>query len=270
MNVFSHKSSKSVLSTLISTRPNRGRGEVSRIAQHLGVSTTIVSHALSGQKILTLEQAESLITYFGFSALEADYFIYLVQLERAGTKSLKAFWTQKLERVRDQNLQLSNRVESDRKLSDVEKSIFYSTPLYSAIHLFTTLSESGKTLDEIAVRFELEKSKALEMVEFLLTAQLLKLLNGRYVPGVQKTHLEHNSPHLLKHHANWRIRAIRQSEDLTKEELMYTAPVSLSVEDFKNLREEMAKFITSFLDRVHASPAEEIACFTMDWFWIRK
>ena len=72
----------------------------------------------------------------------------------------------------------------------------------------------------------------------------------------------------MKHHANWRIKAIEASEMLEEEELMYTAQVSLSKKDFAILREEMATFIKTFLDRVHASPAEEIACFNLDWFWI--
>ncbi|MGZ3695024.1 MAG: DUF4423 domain-containing protein, partial [Bdellovibrionota bacterium] len=109
------------------------------------------------------------------------------------------------------------------------------------------------------------------------TASLLKFLtenglcierNSRYMMGLQKTHLERNSPHLPRHHSNWRLRAIERSEQLSDEELLYTAPVSLSKKDFQELREEMVAFVQKFLDKVHASPAEEVACFNMDFFWV--
>ena len=87
--------------------------------------------------------------------------------------------------------------------------------------------------------------------------------------GVQSTHVERGSPHLLKHHSNWRIKAIQASEKLSAQELMYSGQVSLSEKDFVILRTEMTKFIETFLKTVHESPAEEIACLNLDWFWIR-
>lgn len=270
MNIFFAKTSRSIISDYIERLPKRGRGEISRIARHLGVSTTLVSHVLSGQKIVTLEQAEALVSYLGLGPLESDFFIYLVQFERAGTINLKAFWRSKLDKLNEDSLRLSNRIDADKQMSEVEKSIFYSTPLYSAIQLFTTVGEKGKTLDEICERFDLARAKAAIMLQFLVECGLCTFENAHYLPGIQKTHLEQESPHLLKHHANWRIRAIRQSEELSKDELMYTAPVSLSKSDFNSLREEMLQFIKHFLGRVHPSPAEEIACFSLDWFWIKK
>jgi hypothetical protein len=41
------------------------------------------------------------------------------------------------------------------------------------------------------------------------------------------------------------------------------------VEDFMALREEIVVFIKKFLEKVHASPAEEIAYLKLDFFWSR-
>jgi Domain of unknown function (DUF4423) len=155
-------------------------------------------------------------------------------------------------------------------LSDQERAIFYSSPLYTAIQVYTSLGSKGKSLDEICSRFDLTRKQAAEMLKFLVEAGLCAESDGRYTMGIQKTHLGHGSPYLPRHHSNWRVRAIQRSEDLLESELMYTAPVSLSKKDFENLREEMAIFIKKFLDRVHASEAEEIACLNLDFFWIKK
>jgi hypothetical protein len=88
--------------------------------------------------------------------------------------------------------------------------------------------------------------------------------------GPQKIHLEKSSPHLQRFQTDWRMRAVSRGEDLADNELLFTGPVSLSRNDFEKLREEMVSFIKRFLDTVHASPAEEIACMNLDFFWIKK
>ncbi|MGZ6442070.1 MAG: DUF4423 domain-containing protein [Pseudobdellovibrionaceae bacterium] len=112
--------------------------------------------------------------------------------------------------------------------------------------------------------------KTAEIMDFLKASQLVNENNGKFTMGTQSTHLESSSPHIHKHHSNWRIRAIQASENLSDEELMYTVNVSLSKADFIVLREELVTLIKSFLKKVHDSPAEEIACLNLDWFWIRQ
>lgn len=247
--------------------PHKGYGEASRIAKYLGVSSTYVSHIFSGKKVLSLEQAESLTTYIGLSDIERDYFFELVQLERAGTHQLKEYIKHRLSLIKKNALKLSNRLENQKNLSDEKRAVFYSSAVYSAVHIYCSTGE--KTSDEIAKRFRLNRKKAASILSFLVESGLVAEKNGRYSVGSMKTHLESSSPFLMKHHANWRTRAIVTSEDLTEEELMYTANVSLSEKDFHLLREKMVEFIKSFLKSVHASGSEEIACFSLDFFKIR-
>jgi len=87
--------------------------------------------------------------------------------------------------------------------------------------------------------------------------------------GPQRTHLESTSPLIQKHHSNWRLKALQRSDSLDPEELMYTSPVSLSREDFKIIREDLVLMIKKVLDRVHPSPAEEVACLNIDFFWVK-
>ena len=270
MFIFQCNDSKSFLRHYIDHLPKRGRGEVSRMARHLRISTTLVSQVLAGNKHFTPEQTQALTSYLGLSELEAEYFLFLVQSERAGSVALKQFWKTKLQSLREKSLHVANRVKISRTLSDSERALFYSSGLYSAIRLYTSTSENGKSQEEIGRRFELTRAKTAEMVHFLLESGLCMEKNGKYFVGPQSTHLDASSPHLHRHHSNWRMRAIQQSEDLSSEELMYTAPVSLSKKDFQKLREEMVEFIKHFLDTVHASPAEEVACLNLDFFWVQK
>lgn len=270
MSIFRFSKISTFLHDYIRKLPKKGRGELSRIAVHLRVSTTLVSQIAAGDKHFTTEQASSVCSFLGLSGLEADYFNFLVQTERAGSPAAYKFWSAKLDEIRERSLKLANRVFTDRVLTEEERATFYSTPLYSAIRLFTSTGKGEVSLEELCERFEVPRARAGEIMNFLLRCGLCTEKNGRYGMGAQKTHLEQGSPHLLKHYSNWRIRAIQRSERLSAQELMYTAPVSLSRKDFESLREEMVQFIKRFLDRVHDSPAEELACFNLDFFWIEK
>ncbi len=270
MSPYKYSKSSHFLKAYIIALPKRGRGEATKIAACLGVSTTLISQILRGKKVLTPEQCELLGSYLGFNELEQDYLTFLVHHERSGTVALKTYWKKKIDHVKAQSLKISERVHVDKALTEAERARFYSSPLYSAVRLYASIGENGKSIADICERFDLPRARAQEILGFLVEIGLCIHREGRYLLGAQRTHLEQGSPHALKHHANWRLRAIHQSEWLDERELMYTAPVSLSRADFENLREEMADFIKKFLSKVHASPAEEIACFNMDFFWIKK
>ncbi len=268
--ILNYSHYRDFLKHYISQLPKKGRGEISKIAQALSVSPTLISQVLTGDKQLSPEQCFKLSEYLGLSPLEADYFLILLQEDRAGTKELKEYYQRKAAALKVEGLKISNRVIAKKNLSEEEKSIFYSSALFSAIRLYTSTLDDGKNLDEISTRFDLSRSKATNFLQFLTESGLVIEGNGKYKMGPQSTHLESTSRHLHKHHSNWRLRSTQYSENLTEMELMYTAPVSISKKDFEILREEMVDFIKKFLKRVHSSPAEEIACFNLDWVWIRK
>lgn len=270
MSVFAHKTYKSFLTDYIEKLPKQGRGELARIATHLSVSSALVSQVISGGKNFTLEQAEGVAAYLGLTSLEVDYFLLLVNGERAGTLSLKNYYRQKARELREQALELSQRLEPKKILSEQDYATFYSSHLYASVWLFTSVGEEGKSIDEISRRFDIDRLKTLKIVKFLTEVELCRELKGRYAMGPQSVHIGQNSPHLLHHYRNWRIQAIQQSEALSANELMYSAAVSLSRSDFEKLREQMVLFIQDVLKQTHASPAEDLACFNLDFFWIKK
>jgi len=269
MNIFEAKSIKAFLRGRIELLPRRGRGEASRIAKHLGISSTLMSHILAGARQLTVEQGELLTEYLSLSPLEADFFLFQLQLERAGTTRLQSYWRKKLEKVRQESKVLVNRVERQRVFTESEKAVFYSSPIYSAVRLYTSTRDRGRTLDEISRRFTLSRVQVGKVIAFLVETALVEERGGYYQMGPQSTHLEKDSPHVVKHHTNWRLKALQCAESLGDSELMFTSPASLSRDDFEILRERMVLFVKDYLKTAQASPAEEVACFNLDFFWVR-
>src|ERR1039457_3217815 len=85
MKLFEFDNYKEFVRKKLRGTTNKGHGQYSRIAEHLSIHTSMVSQVFGGEKHLTFEQACGICNYFGFTELETDYFIALVQLDRAGT-----------------------------------------------------------------------------------------------------------------------------------------------------------------------------------------
>lgn len=269
MNVFESSDYKEILRFHFKEKRKQQKGLSRKLAEYLGVHPTLVSQVLTGSKDFTEEQILLVCEFLGVSGLESKYLLALVQWERAGSKKLKDHFLEVITAFRQQALQVSQRVPRDRHMSEIEKAIFYSSWVYSAVHMLTTL-EKPVTFENICERLSLLPKKAREILDFLVQAHLVIERDGVFRAGAQLTHIEKSSPFLLKHHSNWRLKAIEACENLKDEELMYSANVSLSQKDFAILREELMRTIENFLQVVKLSPAEDIAQFNLDFFWIKK
>jgi uncharacterized protein (TIGR02147 family) len=266
MEIFDFDDYKIFLKNEIKKKPNNGHGVLAKLAVHLDINSTLISQILSGDKDFTLEQAKKIADYFSLEKMELDYFLLLIQIERAGDHELKTYFIQKRDLLKTESLKLSNKIATDKEMTSLEKSIFYSSKIYSSVHLFCSV-DSGKTLLEIQERFELSPQQAALIVQFLLSARLIEGKNDIYKMSLKSTHLESTSPLLINHHKNWRIAAINKAENLAQDELMYTGNISLSKSDFLKIRAQLVTTIKDALQVVKDSPAEEVANINIDLFW---
>lgn len=246
-------------------RQQIGHGSSKIMARYLDVNASMISQILAGPKDFTLEQGEKLLSFFNLKNIEAEYFLILIQIERAGTKGLKEFYKRRADQLRTQANQVKRHIQVDRDLTAEEKSKFYSSWIYSAIQIFTSL-EGGKNFEEISEVFRVERGRLLEVMEFLVEKNLCSLDSNIYRPGVQSTHIEKGSPFLIQHHNNWRVKALEKAESLQDQELMFTANISLSHGDFLKLRDHLLSSIREFMEVVKPSPPELVANLNIDFF----
>ena len=210
MSVFPFDSYKDYLHFRIQEAPKKGRGEINRMGEAMGVHPTLVSQVLRGDKELSLEQAHKLAAYLGIIQIEKDYFLTLVQISRAGSQDLRAYYQEKLQEMKALSLNVKERFTKTRSLTTEERAKFYSSWIYSAVRLFTSISD-GQTLSQCAQRFNITKEEAAKILRFLADANLVEEKNGRFSIKSAHTHLEFGSPFLPRHHSNWRLQSIVRS-----------------------------------------------------------
>lgn len=269
MDLFKYDDYKETLKLILRSKKGSSRGAFKNIAAYLGVNPTLVSQILSGPRNFSEEQIFSVCEYLGISALESQYMLVLVQIERAGTVKLKNHYVSLRNNIRKQAEQVSSRVPKTRDLSDAEKAHFYSSYLFSAIQIATSL-ETEVNFDFIVQRFQLTPARAREILDFLIETDLVREKNGRLLPGTNYTHLDKSSPFLHKHLSNWRLKAIDAASDRTEEEMFYSVNFSVSKKDFAVLKTMMVQVVQDFLNVVKPSPCEDIAQFNLDLFWVKK
>jgi uncharacterized protein (TIGR02147 family) len=269
MKIFEFTDYKNFLWHFIEQQPKKGRGLVKAMGEYLTIDPSQVSQVLSGNKDFTEEQGIMISRFTGLNELETDYFLTLIKIERAGTKTLKDHYTKKQIKLKEESLDLKERVNQDRILSDYEKSIFYSSYLYSAVRLSTSIG-AGQTISEIAERFQISREKAFGIINFLKDSNLCLEKDGKYVLGTQHTHIERGSPFLSRHHHNWRVKALERTDSISDQELQFTGPVSISKEDFESVRELLVEVISKSLDKVKKTEPSDVACLLIDWYWLKK
>lgn len=269
INFFGSEDYKKTVLELIRKMPRKGFGQFRKIAEYLRISSVLVSQIFKGNRHLTVEQALELSHYFGFSPLEMQYFLTLVQLERSGTHRLKTHLREQLQEIREKSQELKNRVPQDKVLTEEAKAMFYSQWYYSGVRLLSSI-EGFQTVDAIAEHLNLPRARIKHIVAFLLDHGLCVESNGRIEMGPRLTHLEASSPLITRHHSNWRMRAMRNMESPDKDELFYSAPMVLSQDDVAWVREQLVELIKRVLERVKPSSSERLACLNIDWFDFRR
>lgn len=265
MNLFEYSDYKKYVRDRVDSLPQGGRGQYRRISEHLRMHTSLVSQIFRGPKDLTPEQAALLCSYLGLTELESQYFLGLVDLGRAGSRELRRMVESRLGELRERASQLANRLPQDRALSDVERAVFYSRWTYSAVRLLTSVEGFGDS-DAIARHLGLSREAVASVLEFLLTHGLcVRDERGQLRLGAQRIHLPSTSPLVAQHHRNWRLRAMDRHEKLGSEELAFSAPLTISREDFARVREKIVKLLEEVSAVVEKSEAQELACFNIDW-----
>ncbi len=90
--------------------------------------------------------------------------------------------------------------------------------------------------------------------------------NNKLSYGPHRTHIGKDSPFVVKHHQNWRIKGFQSMELRRDEDLFYTEPMALSREAAEKVRLMLPGIIEEILAIIGPSESEEVRCLNIDWF----
>lgn len=265
MSIYNYSNYRDYIRAYVKARPKAGYGELSRMAAHLNMNTTLLSQIFSGLRSFSTDHACELAEYLGLTEMETEYLYLMIEHGKAGTIKNKNYLKNKMNQIKEASLNLSTRIQREKDLSEEDRAIFYSSWIYSAIHLYSGTKKSGVTLDEVCEKIQCTRQKAMEYLIFLVRAGLCKEEKGYFSIHTMSTFIGNDSPHILKHHSNWRVKAIQKSDSISQRELMLTAQVSISEKDFDVIREKLTKCVEEIAQMVKESGSENLAFLNIDW-----
>ncbi|NJL24616.1 MAG: TIGR02147 family protein [Calothrix sp. SM1_5_4] len=235
------------------------------MAEHLGVSAAMVSQILSGEKTLHADLGIRVSEFVGLNDKETDYFLQLIEYERAGYHRLKSRLLKKIEQAQAEAKNLSQRVQVDREMDEKDRAIYYSSWLYTAIRNLSALGD-GITPDEISVSLQIPRPVVVRVLQFLTEKGLCTEDKGRYSYQQKWTHIPAGSPFVARHHQNWRLQGFHRMESFHDEDFFLTAPMSMSAEVANRIRARILELVTEVQKEVGPSKSEVVRCLNIDWF----
>ncbi|EQC48747.1 TIGR02147 family protein [Bacteriovorax sp. BSW11_IV] len=241
------------------------RGYQSKLAQAAGCQRPYISQVLNGSAELSLEQAMGLVEYWELSESEGEYFLTLVQYARAGTIALKRLLKKKIERVQEEQENLTKRFQSPSVKTIEAQASYYSSWLWSAIHILLTIP-SFNSIDKISKKLSISSQEVNSIITGLESMGLIEKKGVGWKLTDLHIHLPKESPFTSINHANWRNRAIQDVLMNQSGSLHYTGVHSLSLDDFEKVKQICLNSIDEAHKIIRPSKEEELVFFGIDFF----
>ena len=219
------------------------RGVRTRLATYLNCNQGFVSSVISGGSDFSLEHVIQISEFLELSPDEEKYFLTLVQWARAGSERLKRYFEESRQELLAKHQKISSRVANvEQPLTALDQMEYYSHWAYAVVHMAVFIPQLQDE-EELRTAMRVPKKKLREVITFLVRTGLIQSADGKLLPGVVRMHLPDHSPHILRHHMNWRMRGIRSLDDASPQDLHYSAVMTLSESTMIKIRELMMKSI---------------------------
>lgn len=244
------------------------RGYQKRLAEAAKCHTSFLSQVLKGSVHLTPDQAAGMAEFWNLTSDETQYFLDLVHLERSSSPSLKRHLKKSMDDLKKKGLSVSNRIGSERALTDEDQLLYYSAWYYSAIHVLVAIP-SCRTISALAKTLKLDGDVVSSALAKLQKMNLVQPdIRGDWTRTERSLHLADDSHLTAANHSNWRHKSLLKIQERRSENMHYTAAFSLAEKDYDRLRDLVLGFLTATREVIGPSPEEVGACLTLDLFKI--
>lgn len=263
MNPISYNDYKTFIRDMIQKNLDT-RGYQGKLAQAARCQKSYFSQVVNGHTDLHLDQAIGLCEFWHLGDDETEYFLELISLARSQHPSLVKRIKNRLRNYREKYEKKTKRSGASEVVVS-EPWLYYSQWHWVAIHILTGIPRFQK-IDAIAKCLEIPENLVKETLEILKQQNLVDLQNGKWTIKPVHRHLPSGSPLNPMNHANWRQRAVLDSQFPRPNSLHYTSVQSHGAIDRDKLKQIFLDAIGQSRDIISHSPDEEMTCLCLDFF----
>jgi len=268
-DIYNFNDYRTFLKHLLKTSPKKGHGVRSQWAKAMNCQVAYVSHILKNLYEISIEQAEGLSRYLALSKEETEFFLLLVQKERAGTHQLKQFFLKLIEEKIKQRQHIRNRMKIKTSLSIEDQAIYYSSWIYAAVHIILTIPFYQDSPEKIAKYFNESLATIRRVLDFLETRNLIRVNNGHFSVLNNYLFINKDSPLFSHQQSFWRQKAIESIYKNNSEEIHFASLFTASETDIKKIKEILLKSIEESTEIIKPSKEEKLYTICMDFFEVK-
>lgn len=263
-SLYTYLDYRSYLKDWTQAQPNP-RGLLSHMAESISCQNSHVTRILKEEVHLTLDQAYLLTGFLNFTQAEENYFLKLVEYNRASNFKYKEKLKSELNHLKFDQEDLAKRFqENEIKQAELVMQ-YYSEWKWIAIHTLTAIKRYQNPKN-IANKLKCDEKEVKEYLEKLYQAGLVQKKGDYWVHSGVSLHLPQLSPMISTHHTNWRNQAILESQKKNAESIHYTVVQSISQADYENIKQVLLGAIDKYKKIAGPSDSEELICLNLDYF----
>lgn len=267
-SIFEYKHYRDYLNEALPTG-GQNRGSRNRLATALGCQKGFISQVLSGRSHFSLEHGPQIARFLGLTDDEREFFLLLLHKGRAGSQELEKFYDKKIKERLDLRKQIKERIRSKSDLSELEQAEYYSSWIYTAIHMCLMIPEL-RSKQAISAYLGVPQSKISSVLEFFYRVGLAKEDGDRINAGPARIHLPNQSPLISRHHTNWRMQAIASLDEAKENDLHYSLIMSISEEAAAKIRELLLSSIQAVEPVMKAAEDKTVYALNLDLFSVNR
>lgn len=263
--IFEFTDYKLYVRARIEAEGERSWGAIRRLAEAAGCQRSYLSQVLRGSAQLTPDQAYGLARHWGLDELGSEYFLALVERDRAASRAFREHLEARLSALRRRGASLSQRVRHAEAPPTAEHELYYATWRPIAVHLATSVPALQRPR-AIAEHLRLPLPEVERTLAALAAMGRVSREGASWRHAGGSLHLAQTSPLLPTHLTHWRLRAAESAGAGTDDKVHYTTLHSLSARAFARLRSLLRDFVESSHAVAGPSDPELVACVNLDLF----
>lgn len=241
------------------------RGIRAKLAQSLGFHAAFISQVLQGEGHFSMEHSLGIGKFLDLSQDEINFFMLLVQRERAASDDLRKFYEAEIAKVLANRNPLITREFTAPTDKNLMWSTYFSTWLYAAIHTITSIP-GYQTAKAIAEHFELPVEKVQYHLDFLIQFDLVTAEGPLYKMKQNNVYLEPTSPLVTSHHLNWRMKVVEALDAQQDFDMHYSLVFAVSEDDARQIKEILRQSIRDLDAKISKSKEEALFGICIDCF----
>lgn len=266
-NVFQYEDYKKFLTSIL--KENRHlRGLQKVLSDAANCQASYLSQVLKkGSKVqLTPDQAFGISNNIFLNSKERDYFLLLVDYQRASSSAYKNSILSKINILKKTSGEIAQILSRPKVESHEDLAVFYSSWIYAYVHIAISIKEY-QNVENLSRKMNFSIEKTLQILSKLESMGLAIFESGLWKHSGRQLHLPAESAYICNHHNNWRQQALLDvQEQRNSESIHFSGIYSISKADYQRLQNLITEELKNINKIALNSGTEELIVFCCDFF----